>query len=60
MNYTRVNTNVAAMSDVELEDYRQLLREVKALLPLGQFFQRRETEAGIGKGRMQPVSRRQM
>ena len=33
VNYTQVNTNVAAMSDVELEDYRQLLRELKALLP---------------------------
>jgi hypothetical protein len=32
VNYTQVNTNVAAMTDVELDDYRQLLRELKALL----------------------------
>jgi hypothetical protein len=29
----QVNTNVAAMTDAELADYRQLLRELKALLP---------------------------
>jgi hypothetical protein len=33
VKYTQTNTNVAAMSDVELDDYRQLLRELKALLP---------------------------
>jgi hypothetical protein len=30
---TQVNTNVAAMTDVELDDYRKLLQELKALLP---------------------------
>jgi hypothetical protein len=30
---TQVNTNVAAMSDAELADYRQLLAELKAVLP---------------------------
>jgi hypothetical protein len=30
---TQVNTNVAAMTDAELADYRRLLRELKAPLP---------------------------
>ena len=30
---TKVNTHVAAMTDVELDDYRQLLPKLKALLP---------------------------
>jgi hypothetical protein len=30
---TEFNTNVAAMTDVELEDYRQSLRELNSLLP---------------------------
>jgi hypothetical protein len=33
VHYTQVNTNVAAMTDAEFEDYRQLLRELKTLLP---------------------------
>jgi hypothetical protein len=30
---TQVNTNVVAMTDAELPDYRQLLRALKAPLP---------------------------
>jgi hypothetical protein len=29
----QINPNVAAMTDVELEDYRELLQELKALMP---------------------------